>query len=96
MNKQYTKIRYSIELDGIKRKLISLVISNKDGSLFVSLRGLITPVFFLNLIIGKKISDYNNFGFEYNNNNIKVSFHVDSNEICLPINDTLDSVTSIL
>lgn len=89
MNKQYTNIRYSIELDGIKRKLISLVISNKDGSLFVSLRGLITPVFFLNLIIGKTINEHKNYGFEYNNKNIKVSFHTDSNEIYLPINNKL-------
>jgi len=89
MNKPYTKIRYSIKLDGIKRKLISLGISNKDSSLIISLRGLVTPVFFLNLMIGKKIDGYNNYGFEYNNKNIKVSFHTDRNEICLPINDKL-------
>jgi len=89
MNKPYTEIRYSIQSKGIKRKLISLGISNNDGSLFIALRGLVTPVFFLNIIIGKKINDYNNYGFEYNSKNIKVSFHTANNEICLPINDKL-------
>jgi len=51
MNKPYTEIRYSILFKGIKRKLISLGISNNDGSLFIALRGLVTPVFFLNIII---------------------------------------------
>lgn len=89
MNKPYSEIRYSIKLDSIRRKLVSLGISKKDGSLFISLRGIITPVIFLNLVLGKKINDYHNHGFEYNNKNIKVSFHTACDEICLPINDKL-------
>ncbi len=89
MNKPYREIRYSIKSGGIKRKLISIGISDKDGSLFIALRGLVTPVFFLNLIIGKKIDDYNSYGFEYNKKNIKVSFHTAKNEICLPMNDKI-------
>jgi hypothetical protein len=89
MNKPYKKIRYSIESRGIKRKLVSLGISGEDGSLFITLRGLVAPVFFLNLIIGKKISDLNNYGFECNKKNIKVSFHTAKNEIYLPITDKL-------
>jgi hypothetical protein len=87
MNKPNAKIRYSIESGGIKRKLISVGISGKDGSLFIALRGLVTPVFFLNLIVGNKITDHSNYGFEYDSKNIKVSFHTAENEICLPLND---------
>jgi hypothetical protein len=45
MNKPYMEIRYSVESGGIKRKLISLAISDNDGSLFIALRGLVIPVF---------------------------------------------------
>jgi hypothetical protein len=87
MTTPYKTVRYSIQINKIRRKLLSLSISRDDGSLFIALRNSPLPVMFINLILGNKIEEYPHSKLVNRDSNQKVTFHTSKNQICLPIND---------